>query len=628
MTKFRLILRTTLSFILTLLITVPTSAASYTVSDETLNAMYANGDYYYNPEACVDPNSSGAAGVIEGDSNEAKIWNYFVTANIDGISDNPAAIAGILGNLQAESGFNPFAVGGGTFHGLYQSTSADMINAVTSATGSNYWGSTDAPEEAVDAALRIELEYLVNDQFAAPESRFANYKESALNDNIGSSSESARIFAELFMVAVERCIGGNDPLEYQQSRDLAIRIGLRNYAYSGWQHTARRRDFAADIYDRFASTVPITSSGEGTSTTVDGSDVTIIGDSITVGAKNALLELMPEADINAVVSRHFGSVYDDNGIENLERTIADHKLRKVLVFALGTNDANLSEDEAQKVIDLVKEDGDHQIIFVTNYNSHDANNYAQNNALFNSLAGSNDNVFVADWAGAAGADPSKYLSSDGIHPTADGQQLFAQTIYDAISSSGNRQNTNFCDNNGNSAYTGEGIPQYYQCDPQWGSLWFGIGGKNGGVGTTICDGGCGPSSFAMMATALLGQNIYPDEVADVAGRAGMYAPGQGSYWGITGALAQHYGLQYEDLSTCSISTINQYLNNGWMIHTSGIGSEPFTSGGHYIGITGVNSEGQWYVANSANTNTPNQYYSPQTIVNAGMACDNVKAIKK
>ncbi len=46
------------------------------------------------------------------------------------------------------------------------------------------------------------------------------------------------------------------------------------------------------------------------------------------------------------------------------------------------------------------------------------------------------------------------------------------------------------------------FPTYLQCDKRWGSYRYGTGGINGKQGTSICDSGCGPSSFAMMATVL------------------------------------------------------------------------------------------------------------------------------
>lgn len=436
-------------FLYTLLV-FPSSTVSATLSNETLNFMGINGINYYNPEGdCIS--NDGYAGIVSGGNNEAKIWNYFVSAGINGISNNPAAIAGIMGNLMAESGYNPFAVSrSGTYYGLYQTNSSSMIAAVN--TLGNYWKSTNAPEDVNDSAIEIELDYLINDKFVS-EKRFKTYVNSALNNNISNSANGAEIYAELFMVAVERAVGGTEPLTSTEAKNLSNSLGLNQYTNRGWQHTSRRRNYAAEVYNKYANT---------TST--------------------------PTVDIIS----------------------------------------------------------------------------------------------------------------------------------------------NICYTN-NSPYTSDGIPQYFQCGESWSNLMYGPGGIHGTQGTNICTSGCGPTSFAMMATALLGRNILPDEVADIAGKKGQhaYAGGWvGSSWTITQVLANHYGLQYKAINTCDINTINRYLQDGWMIHTSGEGSAPFTQGGHYIGIAGINSSGEWYVANSAGRNNANRYYSPSVVVSAGMKCGNVKAIKR
>lgn len=58
----------------------------------------------------------GAAALAPGTGVEAQAWNYFAGKGL-----KPHQIAGIMGNIDAESGFNPNAVGdGGRAHGLFQ----------------------------------------------------------------------------------------------------------------------------------------------------------------------------------------------------------------------------------------------------------------------------------------------------------------------------------------------------------------------------------------------------------------------------------------------------------------------------------------------------------------------------
>ena len=89
----------------------------------------------------------------------------------------------------------------------------------------------------------------------------------------------------------------------------------------------------------------------------------------------------------------------------------------------------------------------------------------------------------------------------------------------------------------------DGIVAFLQCDPAWGDLNFGLDGIYGGEGNTICNAGCGPTSFASIA-ASLGLSVDPRDTADVAGQAGMYVHGSGSSWAITEYLANYYGLNY------------------------------------------------------------------------------------
>lgn len=615
------------------------------LDNATLDFFETNGIYYYNPSGgCNDEINSGgenSAGTVSGNGYPEKIWNYFVSANIPGISDNPAAIAGIMGNLSGESGLDPFGKTG-SYHGIYQTDSQAVIKAVEKL--GNYWHAdgekSKAPSDIIDKAIKIELDYLINDKVWS-EKRWKLYVDALKKYNIGSSEEDAKKAAEFFMLAVERCYDAQGkynpaPLDYEESRKFAREINsvTAQYANKMWQGTKRRRDDAVSFYKKFAKSTPSSGSSSGSSNSKsNGSNVTIIGDSITEMSKSDIKELLPKASINSKVGRQFAKSYDDSGYENLEKTIKDNKLRDILVFALGTNDSGLKEKQVKEVLDLVKNaDGNHRIIFMTNYDSKNKNKYKKNNTLLQSIAKKNDNVSLINWADAVSEDPGKYISSDGIHPTAEGQKLFAKLIDEAVndagsSSSSSNSDVDLCEPRGHSPYTGDGIPQYFQCDPKWGSLMYGSEGIHGKSGTNICDSGCGPTSFAMMATALLGEEILPSETSDIAGKAKMHVPNEGSSHEITSVLAKHYRLEYKAIDTCNIDTINKYLREGWMIHTSGAGGLPFSSGGHYIGITSVSDDGKWYIADSAAKSRPNGYYAPSAVIGAGMQCGNVRAIK-
>ena len=166
---------------------------------------------------------------------------------------------------------------------------------------------------------------------------------------------------------------------------------------------------------------------------------------------------------------------------------------------------------------------------------------------------------------------------------------------------------------------------YSQCDSRWKNYMYGSGGISGSSGKTICKAGCGPTSFAVIAANLKGnKSITPAETADLAGKAGMYVPGSGSSHGITSYLAGEYGLSAVKIPG-TISAINEYLDKGYMIHTSGKGGRPFSAGGHYIAIVKRLDNGNWLVGDSSK-HGPSGEYSPDTVIK-GMTKDNVWAVK-
>ncbi len=248
--KLKISLSVTFSFILALLITIPTSA--YYMPDAYLNDLYANGVYYYNPCGSSSSGSSynSSTGTVSGNSNEDKVWNYFVSANISGFSNNAAAIAGVMGNLSTETGgsFNPYAhTAGKNYYGLVQwgylyngqrTAEASMIDQV-SALG-DYWGQT-APADINDQAIKIELDYLVK------QSRFSTFLDGLNRTDNTSGAAGAASYADLFLVEVEVAVGGSDTIidSYAQQR-----AGSSHY-----QAAADRRKNAEEIYEKYSKNI-------------------------------------------------------------------------------------------------------------------------------------------------------------------------------------------------------------------------------------------------------------------------------------------------------------------------------------------------------------------------------------
>lgn len=182
----------------------------------------------------------------------------------------------------------------------------------------------------------------------------------------------------------------------------------------------------------------------------NGDNVTIIGDSITVGSESALKEALPQAEIYAQGSKPFGKASDDpiaptaesvnpSGISIAKYLMAENKVQNTVVFALGTNSPGAVSDEDVNTL-LTLFGNDRTIFFVTNFTTDPHSReyqakYPLNNEKFRAAA-ENANVQVIDWAGAISSDPHKYLNSDGVHPNAEGQKLWADLISKAVGGSG------------------------------------------------------------------------------------------------------------------------------------------------------------------------------------------------
>jgi hypothetical protein len=135
--------------------------------------------------------------------------------------------------------------------------------------------------------------------------------------------------------------------------------------------------------------------------------------------------------------------------------------------------------------------------------------------------------------------------------------------------------------------------------------------------------------MAMIITALTGKAVTPAETSAYAGSKGMYIPGSGSSWDVARVIADHWGLHAKNIDH-SVVAINKVLQSGGLVITSGSGATPFTSGGHYITIRGVTSDGKWKIGDSNGQKgiaNSKKTWDPQAILvtaNAG----NVVAITK
>ena len=154
----------------------------------------------------------------------------------------------------------------------------------------------------------------------------------------------------------------------------------------------------------------------------DPASVTLVGDSVLLGALPALQEALPGCVVDGKVSRQ---VWD--AAETFDALEASGQLGDIVVIALGTN-GTFSPEQGQALVDRLGPD--RQIYWVTVYGSYLAWQEQSNEAI-RAVAAQNDNVTLIDWAALA-AEHGDWLYSDGIHLQSPGQQGYAAMIADAI----------------------------------------------------------------------------------------------------------------------------------------------------------------------------------------------------
>lgn len=154
--------------------------------------------------------------------------------------------------------------------------------------------------------------------------------------------------------------------------------------------------------------------------------VTIVGDSVTVAATPALQEDIPQATIDAKVSRTIVQ-----GEPILQQMLSDGEMSDYVVIALTTN-STMNQDMLEELVKELSPDGKRKFVFVTGVAPANLTWVAQSNeAIYATAKAHPDQVFVADWA-KTGAGHPEWLASDGVHPQAEGQNVYAQTVTDAL----------------------------------------------------------------------------------------------------------------------------------------------------------------------------------------------------
>lgn len=151
--------------------------------------------------------------------------------------------------------------------------------------------------------------------------------------------------------------------------------------------------------------------------------VTMVGDSVMLGAAPSILGMLPDCVIDAKVSRQV--IQADSVLDALE---SQNSLRQTVVIALGTN-GPFSVAKGQELIDRLG--SGRTIYWVTAY-GRDLSWQEDSNATIRQLAELNENVHVIDWAQSASGH-AEWVCGDGIHLTASGRDAYANIILGGLS---------------------------------------------------------------------------------------------------------------------------------------------------------------------------------------------------
>ena len=126
------------------------------------------------------------------------------------------------------------------------------------------------------------------------------------------------------------------------------------------------------------------------------------------------------------------------------------------------------------------------------------------------------------------------------------------------------------------------VPMFFQTDYPYTNY--------GGYGS-VATHGCGIASLAMVASYLNDREILPDELAL---KYGHYNTSGGSSWMLFPETAEELGIVMEN-QTWKWSELEEALREGKVIIANAHESSPFTSGGHFVVLTGITEDGKVFV---------------------------------
>jgi len=155
----------------------------------------------------------------------------------------------------------------------------------------------------------------------------------------------------------------------------------------------------------------------------NAANVLVIGDSVTLGAKQA---------IEATIAKSFVDAKENRGIETARGILANYgssgRLPSIIVISLATNQRTITDQILSDIINVAG--NNREFILVTAYAGPLQPRDAQNAAL-KSFASARGNVYIADWW-AVSHDNWSLMYADHIHLNPSGRTAYANLLSNVI----------------------------------------------------------------------------------------------------------------------------------------------------------------------------------------------------
>lgn len=394
---------------------------------------------FYNPNGNIC-----YSGELSGETNFAKIVNYYNGNNPLNLVLSPEAIAGLIANFKHESALSPFRnqhqyytrtgnMSETNGYGLAQFTNRSKIlgplrtDPRTAEFFDDYYkeeygGTIGVEDDGVpdgvpinvnDAWLSVQLDFITQKGFNI---RVGEYR------NMGGTMGLDYISSDLSLL---------EALQEVKTAADAARLFVWIYERPDDKpgQASNRSAVAESILPQVKQLSGSAGFATGNKISVNGKKVTLIGGTIAHAVEKAQLfaKRLSGADFHIQEGKRFSGNDQSNpsGTQILEELKNNNKLRDVTVYAL---DDFISSSQAESLIDTVGEDK--KIVFVNRFSK--GADFTANNNVLTKIANDHDNVSVADWETVAKGHEDEYFAQDGVSLTESGQTQFRDVIVSAI----------------------------------------------------------------------------------------------------------------------------------------------------------------------------------------------------